>query len=59
MNSRKYVATSIPRSREMFYSSLPLTWSDPGVNCTQCISCARETFTPLLRVKVKIGKVFV
>lgn len=41
-----FVAPITPRYRDVFYSSIPVSWSDPSAGCVTCLPCARDTFEP-------------
>lgn len=41
-----FVSPITPRYREVFYSSIPVSWQDPVEGCVTCLPCARDTFEP-------------
>lgn len=53
-----FVSPITPKYRDVFYSSIPVEWSDPTEGCIVCLVCARETFAPRDRPSITInGKV--
>lgn len=45
-NRSAFVSPLTPRYREVFYSSIPVTWEDLPDGCVTCLPCARDTFEP-------------
>lgn len=51
----QFVSPLVPRYREAFYSSIPVTWADADGACVICLPCARDTFSPPTREPLEIN----
>lgn len=55
-----FVSPFTPRYREVFYSSIPVSWEDLPDYCITCLPCARDTFEPPSRIPPTVdGQVIV
>lgn len=50
-----FLGAETPRYREVFYSSIPVDWSDLPMDCITCLPCARDTFEPPTSPKITIN----
>lgn len=41
-----WVAPVTPRFKDVFYSAIPVSWSDLEGECVVCLPCSRDTFAP-------------
>lgn len=56
----QFVSPTTPKYREAFYSSIPVTWADAPQGCVVCLPCARDTFSPPVKVPLTInGKIVI
>jgi hypothetical protein len=54
-----FYGSQTPRYREVFYSSIPVTWQDLPDGCVTCLPCARDTFAPPTEEKIVIDGITV
>lgn len=45
-NLLDFISPITPKYKEVFYSSIPVSWQDLPNACITCLPCARETFSP-------------
>lgn len=50
-----FIAPITPRFRDVFYSSIPVEWTDPVDGCVTCLECARDTFEPSDRAVITVN----
>lgn len=43
-NRNGFVSPYTPRYREVFYSAVPIPWTDNSASCITCLPCASDTF---------------
>ncbi len=50
----EFVFPLTPRYRDVFYSSIPVNWTDDPKACYTCLPCARDEFSPPATAKIYI-----
>lgn len=53
-SNSEWVAPITPKYRDVFYSSIPVSWSDLEDHCMLCLPCARDTFEPPSNLPITI-----
>lgn len=57
IDNTEFVSPLTPRYRTVFYSSIPVAWTDDPKTCITCLSCARDEFAPPATAKIFINGV--